>query len=372
MTSSITARNGTCKPQLISRVVTVALERQPVRHFESNWDATSTGVEMQTSTSEIILFCRINFCADTGDRDLPKQDGPGYYIQPRNDGRRYEAVLRLSEALSVCTEPSEDLTKILSEQLREFLELPQFYIIVYKEKSSEVEWAVVGLEKALMAAYADVPVEQPTIVAGIYPRRYHSTFMTGAAMQRCRERLKQGIAAHGLDVGPLVFVPLTTPHRRLGPRWACPDRLERSTATMTLAFCGSPTPRRIREVWKGLKHKWQVFNRVSMSSRTHSSPELHPTTRRTRSSKRCIERQPSSRRRESNSKHSRSATVLRASPYLIRTTSRCLQRPPESRTAGYQLFPGTLVTLLQYGAGGSTSNQFRSPSLGSADRRAHC
>lgn len=39
------------------------------------------------------------------------------YTLRRNDGRRYEAVLRLSEALSVCTEP-EDLTKILSEQLR--------------------------------------------------------------------------------------------------------------------------------------------------------------------------------------------------------------------------------------------------------------
>ena len=29
-------------------------------------------------------------------------------------------------------------------------------------------------------------------------------------------RLKQGVAAQGLDVGSLLFVPLTTPHRRLG------------------------------------------------------------------------------------------------------------------------------------------------------------
>ena len=81
------------------------------------------------------------------------------YIQPRSDGRRYEAVLRLSEALSVCIEP-EDLTKILSEQLHEFLDFLRFYIIVYKEESSEVEWAVVGREKSQIAAYADVPVEQ--------------------------------------------------------------------------------------------------------------------------------------------------------------------------------------------------------------------
>jgi PAS domain S-box-containing protein len=136
------------------------------------------------------------------------------YIQPRTDGRRYEAVLRLSEALSVCTEP-EDLTKILAEQLREFLDFLQFYIIVYKEKSSEVEWAVVGREKSLMAAYADVPVEQrPSWQAYATQEPFH--IHDWSTDPRVPARLKQGIAAHGLDVGPLVFVALTTPHRRLG------------------------------------------------------------------------------------------------------------------------------------------------------------
>jgi len=140
--------------------------------------------------------------------------GGDAYIQPRNDGRRYEAVLRLSEALSVCTEP-EDLTKILSEQLHEFLDFLQFYIIVYKEKSSEVEWAVVGREKSLMAAYANVPVEQrPSWQAFSTQEPFHIRDWSTDA--RVPARLKQGIAAHGLDVGPLVFVPLTTPHRRLG------------------------------------------------------------------------------------------------------------------------------------------------------------
>jgi hypothetical protein len=53
-------------------------------------------------------------------------------VLPRSTGRQYDAVLRLSEALSQCREP-EDLTKILSDQLREFLEFLQFYIIVYRE-----------------------------------------------------------------------------------------------------------------------------------------------------------------------------------------------------------------------------------------------
>src|SRR5208282_843805 len=135
-------------------------------------------------------------------------------IPQRRDGRRYEAVLRLSEALSLCQEP-EDLTKILSDQLREFLEFLQFYIIVYKENSTEVEWAVVGREKNLVAGYADVPVEQrPSWQAYSTQEPFH--IHDWNTDERVPARLKEGIAAQGLDVGPLVFVPLTTPHRRLG------------------------------------------------------------------------------------------------------------------------------------------------------------
>ena len=135
-------------------------------------------------------------------------------IPQRTDGRRYEAVLRLSEALSLCQEP-EDLTKILSERLREFLDFLQFYIVVYKENSTEVEWAVVGREKSLVSAYADVPVEQrPSWQA--YTRQEPIYIRDWNTDEGIPIRLKQGIAAQGLDVGPLVFVPLTTPQRRLG------------------------------------------------------------------------------------------------------------------------------------------------------------
>jgi formate hydrogenlyase transcriptional activator len=135
-------------------------------------------------------------------------------VQPWGAGRRYEAVLRLSEALSQCREP-EDLTEILSDQLREFLEFLQFYIIVYKENSTEVEWAVVGREKSLVAGYADVPVEQrPSWRAYSTQEPFH--IHDWNTDERVPTGLKEGIAAQGLDVGPLVFVPLTTPHRRLG------------------------------------------------------------------------------------------------------------------------------------------------------------
>jgi PAS domain S-box-containing protein len=128
--------------------------------------------------------------------------------------RRYGAVLRLSEVLSECRDP-EDLTKVLSDQLHDYLEFLQFYIIVYKENSNDVEWAVTGREKSLITAYGDVPVHQrPSWQAystqePIYIRDWETD-------ERVPVRLKQGIAELRLDVGPLVFVPLTTPHRRLG------------------------------------------------------------------------------------------------------------------------------------------------------------
>jgi PAS domain S-box-containing protein len=135
-------------------------------------------------------------------------------IPQRTDGRRYEAVLRLSEALSLCQEP-EDLTKILSEQLSGFLDFLQFYIVIYKENSAEVQWAVVGREKSLVSAYADVPVQQrPSWQAYTTQEPFHIADLN--TDERVPGHLKQNLAAQGIETGPLVFVPLTTLHRRLG------------------------------------------------------------------------------------------------------------------------------------------------------------
>ncbi len=136
------------------------------------------------------------------------------YIPVCTDERRYEAVVRLSEVLSACQD-SEELTKVISDELHEFLAFLQFYIIVYKESSTEVDWAVVGREKSLAGAYADVPVEQrPSWQAYTTQEPFH--IQDWSADERVPARLKAGIAAQALEVGPLVFVPLTTPHRRLG------------------------------------------------------------------------------------------------------------------------------------------------------------
>jgi len=140
--------------------------------------------------------------------------GEGPYAPPQDAGGRYEAVLRLSEALSQCRDP-EDLTTILSEELREFLRFLQFYIVVYKENSDEVEWAVVGREKSLIAGYANVPVEErPSWQA--YKTQAPFYIRDWDTDERVPAQLRKGIADQGLEVGSLVFVPLTTSHRRLG------------------------------------------------------------------------------------------------------------------------------------------------------------
>ena len=133
---------------------------------------------------------------------------------PKGIGRRYEAVLRLSEALSVCDEP-EELTKILSQELREFFDFFEFYVIVYKQNSTDVEWAVLGPEKSQVATYAGVPVqERPSWRVYTTQEPYH--ILDWNTDKGVSIGLKQGLASQGIEVGPVVFVPLTTPHRRLG------------------------------------------------------------------------------------------------------------------------------------------------------------
>jgi hypothetical protein len=60
----------------------------------------------------------------------------------------------------------------------------QFYIVVYKENSDEVEWAVVGREKSLIAGYANVPVENGHTGRRTRPRS-RSTSVTGTPTRKC-------------------------------------------------------------------------------------------------------------------------------------------------------------------------------------------
>jgi hypothetical protein len=103
-----------------------------------------------------VLNCDVNHLGQKmGKGFIPKREMiPEVSIRVSDTGQRYDALLRISEALSACGEP-EDLTSILSDHLRDSLEFFQFYILVYKENSTDAELAVVGSEKSLNSAYAD-------------------------------------------------------------------------------------------------------------------------------------------------------------------------------------------------------------------------
>jgi len=74
---------------------------------------------------------------------------------------------------------------------------------------------VLGPEKSQVATYAGVPVqERPSW--RVYATQEPCHIVDWNTDETVSARLKEGLAGQGIQVGPLVFVPLTTPHRRLG------------------------------------------------------------------------------------------------------------------------------------------------------------
>ena len=57
--------------------------------------------------------------------------------------QRYDAVLRISEALSACSEP-EELARVLAEQLGHIS-----FVLWLKENSNEIEWRAHGKARCL-------------------------------------------------------------------------------------------------------------------------------------------------------------------------------------------------------------------------------
>src|SRR5215469_15123544 len=64
-------------------------------------------------------------------------------IARENDSQRYEAVLRISEALCATCEP-EDLAKTLADEIDRFLHFDHLYLAVFKENSKEIQFHVWG------------------------------------------------------------------------------------------------------------------------------------------------------------------------------------------------------------------------------------
>jgi formate hydrogenlyase transcriptional activator len=133
---------------------------------------------------------------------------PDVAIARESFNQRYDAVLRISEALYVCCEP-EDLAKTLAEEVGNFLHFDHLYLTILQENSKEIEYLVWGKGPL---PFPDLPIEElPT---------WHA-MATGEPQQTIDwdtedryPRFKPW--AKKLGLGSSVRVPLTTPHRRLG------------------------------------------------------------------------------------------------------------------------------------------------------------
>ena len=127
--------------------------------------------------------------------------GTNAEIAPVSDSDRYEAVLRISEAIAACREP-EELARTLADEVGKCLHFDHLYFIVLKEDSTEIEYLVWGKGPIPLA---DLPMEE-------WPGEPQHTGDgdTEGRSPRLKEWSKK------VGVGSGVRIPLATPHRRLG------------------------------------------------------------------------------------------------------------------------------------------------------------
>jgi formate hydrogenlyase transcriptional activator len=126
------------------------------------------------------------------------------------DQQRYEAVLRISEAIAACSEP-EELARTLADGLGEFLNFGHLYLMIFKENSREIESMVWGKGPLPLP---DLPVEElPTWEAF---DSQQPTYIPDWSSEHRFPRAKAWCTQLGVKLASSVAVPLTTPHRRLG------------------------------------------------------------------------------------------------------------------------------------------------------------
>jgi formate hydrogenlyase transcriptional activator len=129
-------------------------------------------------------------------------------IAPQSDTRRYEAIVRISEAIAACREP-EQLATTLADEIGKFLNFDHLYLTVLKENSKEIEYLLWG--KSPIPS-PDLPMEELPTWAAINSRDPQHTpdWDTEERFPRFKEYAKK------IKLGSSIRVPLITPHRRLG------------------------------------------------------------------------------------------------------------------------------------------------------------
>src|ERR1700693_6345367 len=138
-----------------------------------------------------------------------KAMGTELVIAPESDSDRYEAVLRISEAISACREP-EELARTLADEIGKFLQFDHLYFVVLKENSKEIEYLVWG--KGPIPYWPDLPMEDLPWWEAVRSRdpQHTADWDTEERYPRFKEWAKK------MGLGSGLRVPLTTPHRQLG------------------------------------------------------------------------------------------------------------------------------------------------------------
>jgi len=127
---------------------------------------------------------------------------------PQCDTHRYEAVLRISEAIAACREP-EELATTLASEIGKFLHFDHLYFVVVKENSEAIEYLVWGKGQLPLP---DLPMEEVPWWEAVRSRdpQHTADWDTEERYPRFKEWAKK------IGLGSGLRVPLTTPHRQLG------------------------------------------------------------------------------------------------------------------------------------------------------------
>src|SRR5580698_4250146 len=129
-------------------------------------------------------------------------------VESRPDSHRYEAIVRISEAIAACREPKE-LATTLAEEIGKLLTFDHLYVAVLKENSEEIEYLLWGKGPT---PFPDLPEEKwPASEAACSGEAQRTTDWDS---EQRSPQFKEWAEKTRLGWG--VRVPLTTPHRRVG------------------------------------------------------------------------------------------------------------------------------------------------------------
>ena len=130
-------------------------------------------------------------------------------IESQTDSYRYEAIVRISEAIAACREPKE-LATTLADEIGKLLNFDHLYFVLVKGNSQEIEYLVWGKGPL---PFPELPIEE-LLPLWDAVRNSDPQHTANWDTEERYPSFKPWPKKMGLGSG--VRIPLTTPHRQLG------------------------------------------------------------------------------------------------------------------------------------------------------------